>query len=156
WACSDEDRSLFIASHELSPERVLIAPNGVSLEELMFVAPSTREENKRLLGMDDWLSVFMGSWHGPNVIAADRVVEAARAHPRLRFMIVGSVGRALNREVPANVDIAGTVSAEFRREVLGIADVALNPVTTGSGTNIKMLDYFAAGIPVLSTTFGAR
>jgi glycosyltransferase involved in cell wall biosynthesis len=40
--------------------------------------------------------------------------------------------------------------------LLAVADVALNPMRTGSGTNLKMLDYFAAGVPVLSTAFGAR
>jgi hypothetical protein len=29
-------------------------------------------------------------------------------------------------------------------------------MTSGSGSNLKMLDYFAAGLPVLSTPFGAR
>jgi hypothetical protein len=29
-------------------------------------------------------------------------------------------------------------------------------MATGSGTNIKMLDYFAAGAPVVSTAVGAR
>ncbi|MBE9014313.1 glycosyltransferase, partial [Pseudanabaenaceae cyanobacterium LEGE 13415] len=37
-----------------------------------------------------------------------------------------------------------------------ISDVALNPVTFGSGTNLKMLEYFAAGIPVISTPAGIR
>ena len=37
-----------------------------------------------------------------------------------------------------------------------ILDLAINPVTTGSGTNLKMLDYMAAGVPVLSTPHGAR
>jgi len=27
---------------------------------------------------------------------------------------------------------------------------------SGSGTNLKMLDYMAAGVPLLSTPFGAR
>ena len=58
--------------------------------------------------------------------------------------------------LPDNVELMGTVSSEFKQAVLGVADVALNPVTTGSGTNIKMLDYFAAGVPVISTPFGAR
>ena len=29
-------------------------------------------------------------------------------------------------------------------------------MTTGSGTNLKLLEYFAAGVPVISTPFGAR
>jgi len=40
--------------------------------------------------------------------------------------------------------------------VLGAADVALNPMASGSGTNLKMLEYCAAGLPVISTPHGAR
>jgi glycosyltransferase involved in cell wall biosynthesis len=32
----------------------------------------------------------------------------------------------------------------------------LNPMEFGSGTNLKMLDFFAAGVAVLSTPIGAR
>jgi glycosyltransferase involved in cell wall biosynthesis len=156
WTCSEEDRAQLITTYALEPDCALVVPNGVSLDELTYVRPSERDEHKRMLGMGAWLSVFMGSWHGPNVVAASRVVDVAMAAPDLHFMIVGSVGRALNGQLPVNVDIAGLVSSEFRRELLGIADLALNPVTTGSGTNLKMLDYFAAGIPVVSTSFGAR
>jgi hypothetical protein len=42
------------------------------------------------------------------------------------------------------------------RSVLSFADVALNPMRWGSGTNLKMLDYALAGVPLLSTAFGAR
>ena len=40
--------------------------------------------------------------------------------------------------------------------MLSACDVALNPISSGSGTNIKMLDYFAAGAPVIATEIGAR
>ena len=39
---------------------------------------------------------------------------------------------------------------------LSIADIAINPMLNGSGTNLKMLDYMANGIPVISTKVGAR
>ena len=34
--------------------------------------------------------------------------------------------------------------------------LALNPVTEGSGRNLKMVDYLAHGLPVLSTPIGVR
>ena len=106
---------------------------------------------------DRHLALFIASWHEPNVIAAEALVELALDVSSVQFLIVGSVGMALQpRRLPDNVELMGTVSPEFKQAVLGVADVALNPVTTGSGTNIKMLDYFAAGVPVVSTRFGAR
>jgi glycosyltransferase involved in cell wall biosynthesis len=35
-------------------------------------------------------------------------------------------------------------------------DLGLNPIDTGSGTNLKLLEYAAAGLPALSTPFGTR
>lgn len=39
---------------------------------------------------------------------------------------------------------------------MNIADIALNPMTSGSGSNLKIGDYFANKIPVITTPFGAR
>ena len=55
-----------------------------------------------------------------------------------------------------NVVLLGRISDEEKQALYRTADVALNPMTSGSGTNIKMLDYMAAGLPVISTPVGAR
>jgi glycosyltransferase involved in cell wall biosynthesis len=36
------------------------------------------------------------------------------------------------------------------------ADIFINPVQRGSGVNIKMVEAMQAGLPVVSTTLGAR
>ena len=38
---------------------------------------------------------------------------------------------------------------------LRAADIAVVPLQNGGGTRMKILDYFAAGIPVVSTATGA-
>ncbi|GEM_PF-5300250 len=35
-------------------------------------------------------------------------------------------------------------------------DVALDRMEYGSGTNLKMMDFFAAGLPVIGTDHGSR
>jgi glycosyltransferase involved in cell wall biosynthesis len=50
----------------------------------------------------------------------------------------------------------GVVDDVTKDVLLGMADVALNPIQFGSGTNLKMLDYLAAGVPVISSKFGMR
>jgi glycosyltransferase involved in cell wall biosynthesis len=103
------------------------------------------------------LAIFIASWHGPNVAGARRLLELAEEVPEVDFVVLGSVGGALAGDaLPRNVTLTGTVSHGFKQALLSVADVALNPVTVGSGTNLKMLDYFASGIPVIATSFGAR
>jgi hypothetical protein len=35
-------------------------------------------------------------------------------------------------------------------------DAGLNPITRGSGSNVKLFEYLVAGLPVISTMFGVR
>lgn len=55
-----------------------------------------------------------------------------------------------------NVILLGQISDEEKLELYKISDVALNPMISGSGTNVKMLDYMAAGLPIISTPVGSR
>lgn len=42
------------------------------------------------------------------------------------------------------------------RFVFAAADVVVNPVTTGSGSNIKLAEYLASGLSVVTTAVGLR
>ena len=156
--CTPEDGVRLGELYGLVPERVVVVPNGVDPAAVPHTAPEERAARKRALGLGEQLhALFLGSWHEPNLVAVRDIIAAAAALPDVRFLIVGSAGVAFAGEaVPPNTDLCGVVDGGFVRSVLSFADVALNPMRYGSGTNLKMLDYALAGVPVLSTTFGAR
>ena len=58
--------------------------------------------------------------------------------------------------LPANVKLMGILPEEQLYTLLHASDVALNPVLMGSGTNLKQLQYMAAGLAVISTPAGVR
>jgi glycosyltransferase involved in cell wall biosynthesis len=158
FACAERD--LVALEHNYGPTRACLheVPNGVALDEICFVAPDRRAKLKTEAGLEGrTLALFMGSWHGPNLEAIEQILAAAPQLPKMDFVIIGSACRPFaDRTVPPNVKMLGQVDAEVRDVLLAVADVALNPMLSGSGTNLKMLDYFAAGIPVISSQFGAR
>jgi glycosyltransferase involved in cell wall biosynthesis len=156
--CSEADGARLGELFGLPQERVVVVPNGVDPGAFPFVDAELRSQRRRALGLGDApLALFLGSWHEPNLAAVRDVLAAAEALPETRFLVVGSAGLAFADEaVPRNVDLCGIVDGGFVRSVLGLADAALNPMRWGSGTNLKMLDYALAGVPILSTEFGAR
>jgi glycosyltransferase involved in cell wall biosynthesis len=156
--CSEEDGARLGQLFGLPRERTVVVPNGVDPAAFPFVDIGTRAQRRRTLGLADApLALFLGSWHEPNLAAVRDVIVAAQARPDTRFLVVGSAGLAFADEpMPANVDVCGIVDAGFVRSVLGLAGAALNPMRWGSGTNLKMLDYALAGVPIVSTRFGAR
>ena len=155
-ACLDADVARLAERYALRAP-VVVVPNGVDADAIRFTAPDARAALQDALGLDPPPAVFVGSWHGPNLEALDAVLAAAAAAPDVRFLVVGSVGASADPDaVPENVDVTGPVDDGFLRSILAVGHVALNPMTSGSGTNLKMLDYAAAGLPIVSTRFGAR
>ena len=100
---------------------------------------------------------FIGSWYGPNLEAVRKIINFSKEMPEVNFLINGSACLAFHNEaVPTNIGLMGIVDDETKDIVLGIGDIAINLMEFGSDTNLKMPDYCLAGIPVISTTHGAR
>lgn len=156
FATSELDKQTLSDMYGTITSKIVVTPNGVNPE----IYPP-----KRL----NWMSekdvfttvpivVFLGSGHYPNVEAAQVIIEEiAPKMSDIYFLICGSVCWGIEHEpMGKNVGLAYMISDEEKMELFRIADVAINPMISGSGTNIKMLDFMAAGLPVVSTETGAR
>lgn len=156
--CAGTDGSIFRRDFGVPAAKLLEIPNGVDLDSVTYADPTARQAAQDRLGLRGTMTaLFMGSGHKPNVDAAEAIIGFAADCPDIRFLIMGSVcGAFSGRRIPANVGAMGEVDDATRDAALGVVDCALNPMGDGSGTNLKMLDYFAAGVPVVSTRHGAR
>jgi glycosyltransferase involved in cell wall biosynthesis len=164
---SDEDRLNIHDLYGTPSERFVPAPNGVDLPSVPFTPMSVRRGNRerwlaslRARGSGTQLTslaAFVGSWHLPNNEAAQVILTIAEDLPHVGFLLVGShVGTLRRTAVPPNVFLLGEISDAAKIAVLSTVDVALAPLMTGSGTNLKVVEYLAAGVPVVSTIVGMR
>lgn len=158
FACSKADlKSL----EEMYGDKILngiVVPNGADIKLIPFVEQMERGRRKELLGFgSNQVALFMGSWHEPNIKAAKHILTYADKCKSTIFCLMGSVCNALKGQIiPENVRLLGVLSDQEKVVVLGMADIALNPMEIGSGSSLKIFDYFSAGILVLSTKFGMR
>ena|GEM_PF-1793282 len=145
---SDADRTHF----ETGDALVETIPNGTAIDRDVSVAAVGRVRDRYGLDPETPTAVFVGSYdYEPNADAARRIDEAiAPRLPDMEFLLVG-------RDPPAttapNVTELGFV--ESLSPVLAAADVGVCPLSSGSGTKLKVMDYLAAGLPVVTTTVGA-
>jgi hypothetical protein len=152
-ACSEGDLERFVEHYGVARDKLRVAENGV---ETWPFAPS---RHQRAEAGARPRCLFLASWAPPNTDAALLVLDMAVATPQLDFVLAGSI--ALAPEVnaaplPPNVRLLPRLSDEEKKTELAAADLALNPVISGSGSNIKIREYIAAGLPVVTTAFGAR
>lgn len=158
-ACSDEDKERLIQLYGVRASKIHVAPNGSDSEGIPFIDRTIgRAGQTRSMQVEGGLCcVFLASWATFNVEAANCILAMAQDLPQVSFLIAGTVGLALNDcAIPRNVKITGAINEPDKLELLAKCDVALNPVQAGSGSNIKMGEYFASGLPAITTSFGLR
>ncbi|MBT9160303.1 MAG: hypothetical protein DDT26_01580 [Dehalococcoidia bacterium] len=162
YCCSSEEVAMYQRIFETPLAKLRVAPNGTFL---LDEHPAKREREKQISdkllsgnGIERPVAVFIGSQYGPNVDAARMIVEeVAPSVPEVDFLVVGGVGGVFVQSlVPENVVLSGVVSEQDKAALLATADFALNPMLSGAGTNVKMFDFLAAGLPVVATPVGAR
>jgi len=158
FACSADDALAFELHYGVDPSKIHVIPNGTNVH--LVVPGADRTLARRALGLpaDARVVVFLGSRYAPNAEAARFIwTTLAPALPDVRFVIAGGCTDELHpQDIPENVMVLGTVEAAVRDRALAAADLAINPMSRGSGTNIKMFDFFAAGLPTVTTGVGAR
>jgi len=158
-ACSHEDREIFGRIYNWPLRKIRVVPNGVMAN--LITVPG-RDEKRRLksklqLPQNKKAAIFIGSNYAPNVEAACFISkQLAPVMPEIVFIIAGSVGGGMIAPFTKNIRITGFIDEESKINWLRACDFAINPMFSGSGTNIKMFDFMAAGLPVITTAVGAR
>ncbi len=115
----------------------------------------------RVDGREPFTLLFLGSFrHLPNQEALNWFLRGVfpkvrAAEPRIRLIVVGS-DPPPPHSIPDDdaIELAGFV--EDVREPLARYALFLCPILSGSGVRVKLLEAFAAGIPVVSTRLGAE
>lgn len=143
----------------------LVVGNGVDASALPYkTAEEHRQARLELLALCDLsvdddrpIGLFIGSWHPPNISAARLLLELAADRQDWIFILAGShTSEFADETLPDNVQLIAVFAESLLWPLLAGADVALNPMRSGGGSNLKLFDYLAVGTPIVSTLTGAR
>jgi polysaccharide biosynthesis protein PslH len=141
----------------LGARDVRLVPNGVDCAAYAEVAAGRPRAS-----LADPVIVYVGalSWT-PNVLAARflaaEVLPAVRKQfPRATLQVIGRspTADALELQHQPGVTVLGSVPDV--RPYLAAASVLAVPLEAGGGTRLKILEAFAAGLPVVSTAVGCE
>lgn len=139
---------------QLGASTITVVPNGVDCP-LFEDLPTGREEKSFLI-----LYVGDMSW-GPNIGAAvflaHEVLPKLRGRlPRVRLRIVGRNPAPEVKSLARLPGIEVTGGVPSIKPHLLDAQVLAVPLDSGGGTRLKILEAFAAGLPVVSTSVGCE
>ena len=102
--------------------------------------------------------LFTASKYGPNREAYEYLLDFAQrrsaflAEQRIHILVVGNVAA----EPVRRPGLTATGRVECVEPYFAAADAALNPMWSGAGTNVKVCEFIAMRLPIVTSRFGAR
>jgi glycosyltransferase involved in cell wall biosynthesis len=136
-------------------QNAYVVPIGVDTKRLQPATSREKQDARLKLGVGNkFVVLFTGSWHLPNRRAVKLMQSWAMQLSGTDFLFVaaGSVAR----EAVSTPNFIQTGELPDLRPWFHAADCSVNPLLEGSGMNVKMLEFLAHGLPLVSTPFGAR
>lgn len=152
---SEDDRNRLSELSRVDPKKLHVIPLGVNTQRFRPAAPDEKSKAKTSLGLEKKRVVlFVGSLYGPNVEAVESLVQIAEKLDRrdVVFVVAGRVGERFRSS--DRVLVTGEI--EDISPYFAAADMAVNPMRSGGGMQVKLLEFLAAGLPTITTPVGAR
>lgn len=159
WVCSQTDQEQLCDRYH-PPHPPQIIPNG--LDRQFYAGLFQERIHQERSGLTHNVILIGNFAHVPNGEAAALLVteiypELRRQFPQARLILVGrNPTPVMLKAAQENDQITVTGEVEDIRPYLATARVMVTPLQQGSGTRLKLLEAFAAGCPVVSTTKGAE
>jgi len=152
--CCDTDAKRLQQLYKTNSAKMITIANGVNIKSEYFNPINDKVLDQK---SQSFKVIFIGSWHGPNIESVNEIKKIAHKCHDIQFLIMGSVcSHPVCNNLPQNIHLLGTVSDYAKEAFLNICDLAINPMLSGSGTNLKILEYTALKLAVLSTPYGMR
>jgi glycosyltransferase involved in cell wall biosynthesis len=143
------DQELFMRFYDIPRNKLIIVPNGVEFDRFEKALPANDpllENNKTIF--------FHGtlSWY-PNLEAVNIIVEyLAPKIPEATFLIAGTnMPLSLVRKIEKTKNVKYLGFLNNLEGWIKSSDVCIAPILRGGGTKLKVLEYAAAGKPIVAT-----
>jgi len=155
-------KCFIIEKYNLNAENILVARNGVFLEDYDKIKEKREILKEKYLGLerDDFVVMYSGNFQEGKGI--ELIFEAATQLPKTFFAIIGGNKEEIKRmsNAPKNILFLGRKLQEEIPSYLKSSDLLVLPFTKKLRTynyhcSLKIFQYMASNVPILTSEGGA-
>jgi glycosyltransferase involved in cell wall biosynthesis len=158
------DDKRFLLSSGIAKRKIKIIPLSIDLKKIELLTKQPNEElpYRRLRALKEKgfrILMFHGNLnYAPNQLSVDFILQKLspallKKYSDIVFAIVGTNPRK-SQNSSDRIVFTGRVNNLF--SFIDLADLAIVPLTVGTGVKNKVLEYFALSKPVVTTKIGAE
>lgn len=161
WVCSDDDASLMQNLYG-KKSNLQVVPNGINIADYETIRLGNCPLPKNIQITTHTIIFTAAFGYKPNAVAAQILIEQIypklqKIYPDCRLLLVGrDPTKQMKQAAKNDPGIIVTGKVPDVRPYLAAASVVVVSLLEGSGTRLKILEAFAAGRPVVSTSKGAE
>jgi glycosyltransferase involved in cell wall biosynthesis len=137
-----------------------VVPNGFDDGLLGFDRTASREDARDALGLDpkELVLLFVGGPARHNRDAVEFLEQRLlpSLQPPVTLLVAGGCASPGSAEPAAGRRVRRLGYVDDLRPLFAAADLGVNPVAYGSGSQLKIAEYLAAGLPIVTTPVGTR
>lgn len=161
WVCSEDDADLMRQLYGQNLP-IKVVPNGINISdyETVKLGNCPLPKNLQLL---PYSIIFTAAFaYKPNATSAEILIDQIypklqKIYPDCRLLLVGrDPTKHMKQAAKNDSGIIVTGKVPDVRPYFAAASVVVVPLLEGGGTRLKILEAFAAGLPVVSTSKGAE
>lgn len=155
FVVSERDRNLIKKIYGL---RVGVLPNGADICKFNKINNKNLKAIRVKYGFGKINILFIGiPIYRPNKEALDFLIniifpKLLKKNKNVKLVVTGG---KLDKKKDFIIN-PGNVDCEELPKIIKVCDICVAPIISGSGTRLKILEYMAAGKPVISTSKGAE
>lgn len=158
-AISQNLKSYLIDNYSLKEERILVAPDGVFLEEFLTIKSSKKELKKKYLNIDNNRFVILYSGSLQTGKGVELILKIANNFRDILFVIIGGSEKEINQLKKNNIANVLFISRKPHQEIpyyLMSADLLILPLTKELKywkytSPLKLFEYMASRTPILAS-----
>jgi len=154
---SEHDK-MFLRKYGIYRNDIIVIPNGVDTRVFSPLSDKLqiqKQENEKVF----YQVIFVGNMeYLPNKEAAQYITSyiAPKILNKIKNVKFVMVGKASSELLVNSPHLIFTGVVKNVAELLSESDIAIAPLFRGSGTRLKILEYLASGLPVITTPIGAE
>lgn len=149
---SNRDREIFIKKYKLNSNKVSVIPSGCNININQKDINKEKIKFKYKIDPSKIVIVFHGLYSHPPNEEAFQLIKNEIA-PEFKDTAIFLTGGS-NCPVYSEDNFISIGFIENLHEFFSIADIAIVPLRHGAGTKLKVFDYMAAGLPIVTTKKG--